>query len=134
RDAALPLKTFHLHAEYDNPVQCPIKSITKWVNFMVQHGVEYLHLHGFSSVLLPSLKTLHLEFSSFPKLTDLMLFLSGCPILEDLHTLTLDVSFVSKEESLICNKGKSSLLSLFMILSDDGMEKKNVIIDMYFAF
>ncbi|PNX84277.1 F-box/RNI/FBD-like domain protein, partial [Trifolium pratense] len=115
RDAELPIHTFHFDVEYDSTLQCPIKSITKWVNFVLQRGVENLHLglfvgtnslpklpvrilacttlvnlqlsgltmdKGYSSVLLPSLKTLQLGFICFPKLRDLMLFLSGCPILQ----------------------------------------------------
>jgi hypothetical protein len=38
-----------------------------------------------------------------------MMFLTGCPNLEDL--LTYDVSFDSKEESLTCNEWKSFCLS-----------------------
>jgi hypothetical protein len=93
------------------------------------------------------------RFSSFPKLSDFMLFLAGCPILEDLLTLCL---YFDSKESLTCTESKSSLLSnlarsdidcfycyfplktlhnvqslrfrfyqvCYMILSDDGMEKK----------
>ncbi|CAJ2669803.1 unnamed protein product [Trifolium pratense] len=140
RDATLPIKTFHLDIEYSEDVECPIKSITKWVNFVVQRGVEYLCLYlvsesrlklpitilncktlvvlnlsgfrvehcCFSSILLPSLKTFHLDYVEFPKLQDFMLFLTGCPILEDL--LTSDVSFDS-DESFDCSKWMSSLLT-----------------------
>jgi hypothetical protein len=142
RDAALPINTFHLNVQYDYyTVLCPIKSITKWVNFVVQHGVEYLYLrisqwiplpitiltcktlvvlklyscyveHGFSSVLLPSLKTLHLESIELPGLRDFELFLTGCPILEDLFTRDVSVSDESfQNESLTCNKWKGSFLT-----------------------
>jgi hypothetical protein len=61
-----------------------------------------------SSVLLPSLKTLHLQRVWFPKLRDLMLFLTGCPILQDLYTYGL---YYDSEESLTCNEWKSFYLS-----------------------
>jgi hypothetical protein len=145
RDAALPIKTFHLHVNYYHPVQCPTKSIIKWLNFVVQRCVEYLYLHvsalgsvklpitiltcktlvvlklygfdvehGFSSVLLPSLKTLHLEQIGFTGLRDFMLFLTGCPILE--YLLTSWVSSDSEEsfdsqESLTCAEWMSSFLT-----------------------
>jgi len=54
RDPALPIKTFHLHVTYDYLLDCPIKSITKWVNFVLQHGVECLYLYV-SSVDWPQL-------------------------------------------------------------------------------
>jgi hypothetical protein len=140
RDATLPIKSFHFDVKYHHSIQCPIDSITKWINFVVQRRLEYLHLHpdatglpklpvtiltcktlvvlkllsfsveeGFNSVALPSLKTLYLELIWFPKLRDFMMFLTGCPNLEDL--LTYDVSFDSKEESLTCNEWKSFCLS-----------------------
>ena len=65
-------------------------------------------LDGFSPVLLPSLKTLNLHHTGFPKIRDLMLLLNGCPILEDI--LTFDVWFDS-EESLTCDEWKSFCLS-----------------------
>ncbi|XP_058741512.1 F-box/FBD/LRR-repeat protein At5g22660-like [Vicia villosa] len=61
------------------------------------------------SVALPSLKTLRLKNISFPKLRDFMLFLTGCPILEDLHLLT-EVTFGS-DESLTVNEWKGFCLS-----------------------
>jgi hypothetical protein len=141
RDAALPINTFHLNVQYHYyPVLCPIKSITKWVNFVVQHCVQYLYLRiswwiqlpitiltcktlvvlklyscyveGFSSVLLPSLKILLLEYIQFPGLPDLNLFLTGCPILEDLFTLNVAISDESfEDESLISNNWKGSFLT-----------------------
>jgi hypothetical protein len=145
RDAALPIKTFHLDVNYYRPVQCPMKSITKWLNFVVQRCVEYLYLRvysfvsvklsitiltcktlvvlklsgfdaeqGFSYVLLPSLKTLHLKHIRFPGLGDFMLFLTGCPMLEDLLTYWVssdsEESFDS-EESLTCAEWMSSFLT-----------------------
>jgi hypothetical protein len=62
---------------------------------------------GFSSVQLPSLKTLHLDDVWFSTLRDFMMFLTGFPILEDLFT---SVSYYS-EESLTCNEWKSFSLS-----------------------
>ncbi|XP_045794310.1 F-box/FBD/LRR-repeat protein At4g00160-like isoform X2 [Trifolium pratense] len=62
----------------------------------------------FSPVALPSLKTLHLDNIMFPELRDFMLFLVGCPILEDLSTF--DVAFDS-EESLTCDEWKSFCLT-----------------------
>ncbi|GAU25865.1 hypothetical protein TSUD_164060 [Trifolium subterraneum] len=139
RDATFPIKRFHFEVTYDDPIRCPIDSITKWVNFVVQRKIEYLYLHpnamglpklpvtiltcktlvvlkllsfsveeGFNSVVLPSLKTLHLEFIWFPKLRDFMMFLTGCPNLEDLFTY--DVAFDSEEESLTCDEWKSFCL------------------------
>jgi hypothetical protein len=68
--------------------------------------------HGFSSVLLPSLKTLHLESIELPGLRDFELFLTGCPILEDLFTRDVSVSDESfQNESLTCNKWKGSFLT-----------------------
>jgi hypothetical protein len=63
---------------------------------------------GFDDILLPSLKTLHLKSIVFPKLRDFTLFLSSCPILENL--LTRDLYFDS-EESLSCNEWKSFCLT-----------------------
>ncbi|MCI04666.1 F-box/LRR-repeat protein, partial [Trifolium medium] len=37
---ASPIKSFHLNLSYDeDSVECPIKNITNWVNFVVQRGV-----------------------------------------------------------------------------------------------
>jgi hypothetical protein len=139
RNATIPIKTFHIQVSYDSPLECP-NSIAKWVKFVIQHGVKYLHLClfgrddlpilpfkilscktlvflellgfclrvSYSSVLLPSLKTLHLKSIVFPKLRDFTLFLSSCPILENL--LTRDLYFDS-EESLSCNEWKSFCLT-----------------------
>jgi hypothetical protein len=138
-DPALPINTFILYFLY-NTYELPINrmdSITKWVNFVVQRGVQYFDLYADSevhslpisiltcstivvlkidnfkvekgfSVTLPSLKTLHLHAISFPQHRDFMLFLAGCPILEDLYTF--DISFDS-EESLTCDEWKSFSLT-----------------------
>jgi hypothetical protein len=97
-----------------------METITNWVKFVAQRGVQYLDLYvatvaypelpisslscstlvvlnllcfsleeGISPVVLPSLKTLHLENIWFNKLRDFMLFLNGCPILEDLFTFNV---------------------------------------------
>ncbi|XP_058767621.1 F-box/LRR-repeat protein At4g14103-like [Vicia villosa] len=140
RDATLPIKSFHFKVGYGCLLRCPIISITKWINFVVQRRVEYLYLHlspsgsypelpvtiltcktlvvlklsgfnvneGCSSVVLPSLKTLHLTFIGFPKPRDFIMFLSGCPVLEELHTF--DVTFYY-DESLTCTEWKSFCLS-----------------------
>ncbi|MCH87960.1 F-box/LRR-repeat protein [Trifolium medium] len=143
------VKGFRLKLIYDYPqilyLRGPINSIFKWLNYVVQRGVECLDLRlritfweaenlvlnlpisiltcktlvvlklcsygvqqGSSSVLLPSLKTLHLKLVWFPKLRDLMLFLTGCPILQDLYTYDL---YFDSEESLTCNEWKSFCLS-----------------------
>ncbi|MCH79619.1 F-box/RNI/FBD-like domain protein [Trifolium medium] len=62
---------------------------------------------SFSPITLPSLKTLYLEHILFAKLRDLMLFLAGSPLLEDLFIL--DISIAS-EESLTCDEWKSFCL------------------------
>ncbi|XP_045797037.1 F-box/FBD/LRR-repeat protein At4g26340-like [Trifolium pratense] len=63
---------------------------------------------AFSPIALPSLKTLHLENVSFPKLRDFMLFLSGCPILEDLFIFNV---LFDSEESLTCDEWKTFCLT-----------------------
>ncbi|CAL5191735.1 unnamed protein product [Lathyrus oleraceus] len=144
RDTALPIKTFHLNFDYSRhqtPLfsHCPMDTITNWINFVVQHRVEYIHLSvetgtfpktplsiltcntlvvlklcflslggRFSSVLLPSLKTLHFEHIWLHKLRDFMLFLTGCPILEDIFTFDVRVNSV---ESLTYDEWKSVVLS-----------------------
>jgi hypothetical protein len=60
---------------------------------------------GLSSVILPSIKTLHLEYIWLPTLRDFMLLLIGCPILEDFFTF--DVTFDSKVDSLTSNEWKN---------------------------
>jgi hypothetical protein len=126
-----------------------MNSITKWINFVVQRGVESLDIclitnwktvgylpisivtcktlvvlklysfdveKGFSSVVLPSLKVLELQQIRFPKLRDFMLFLTGCPILEDL--IIYDLYFKS-EESLTCEEWNSFCLSNLKIAQID---------------
>ncbi|XP_058767616.1 FBD-associated F-box protein At5g56370-like [Vicia villosa] len=144
RDFTLPIKTFYLDVTYEFPVPCPIISITKWLNFVLQTRVEYLHLHinswhhppklpltiltcktlvvlklygfsvkevfSYSSVLLPSLKTLHLEYIRLPKLQDFIMFLSGCPILEDLRTFDVLIGSLNSQ-GLTSNEWKSFCLS-----------------------
>jgi hypothetical protein len=111
------IKSFHLKVGYGNSAleNRSIPSVVKWVDHVVQHGIESLGLtlftsidmklpvsilscrtlvvlnlfamfvKGFSSVRLPSLKILYLEVCSFLNDQDLVLLLVGCPILEDLH-------------------------------------------------
>jgi hypothetical protein len=69
---------------------------------------RFIVQQGFTPVSLPSLKTLHLEDSSFPKLRDLMLLLTGCPILEDLFTFNV---LFDSDESLTCDEWKIFCLS-----------------------
>ncbi|KAK2414103.1 FBD-associated F-box protein [Trifolium repens] len=143
RDSTLPITNFELSFAYHNyqilTPHNPMDCVTKWVNFVVQRGVQYIDLSAgipgfpklpssvltcstlvdlkiycfnvevcFSPVILPSLKTLHLEHIWFDELRDFMLFLAGSPLLEDLYTLEL--SFGS-EESLTCDEWKSFCLS-----------------------
>ncbi|KAK2441759.1 FBD-associated F-box protein [Trifolium repens] len=132
RDSTIPIKVFHLYVMYnysqpDNHLRTP--SFAKWINFVLQRGVEYLDLQlgmgwpilpinifscttlvvlklrfflldpRFSSVLLllPSLKTLDLQFIMFPNHEDFMLLLDQCPNLEDLRIS--DLGFDDEEDS-----------------------------------
>jgi hypothetical protein len=63
---------------------------------------------SFSSVALPSLKTLDLDNIWFPKLRDFILFLNGCPILENLSTFYV---LFDSEESLTSDEWKSFCLT-----------------------
>jgi hypothetical protein len=84
------------------------------ISILTCNTLVVLNLHSFgveeafSPVLLPSLKTLHLDNIWFPKLRDFMLFLNGCPILEDLFTFNV---LFDSEESLTCDEWKSFGLS-----------------------
>ncbi|GAU13060.1 hypothetical protein TSUD_173600 [Trifolium subterraneum] len=73
----------------------------------------------FSSVLLPSLETLHLEYVEFPELRDFMLFLTGCPNLQDLYTHEMCYFDSDSMESLTCNEWKSLLLSNLTLANID---------------
>ncbi|MCH97915.1 F-box/RNI/FBD-like domain protein [Trifolium medium] len=124
----------------------PIDIVTKWVNFAVQRGVQYIDLYvgnrsklpisiltcttlvvlkidnfimekGFPPVTLPSLKTLHLNNISFPQHRDFMLFIAGCPILENL--LTFDVLFDSVV-SLTCEEWENFSLPNLTTANIDG--------------
>ncbi|GAU38446.1 hypothetical protein TSUD_151690 [Trifolium subterraneum] len=65
--------------------------------------------HRFSTVLLlPSLKTLHLQLIKFPKHQDFMLLLAKFPNLEDLQISCL---CFDSEDSLSCNEWKNFSLS-----------------------
>ncbi|RHN45197.1 putative F-box domain, leucine-rich repeat domain, L domain-containing protein [Medicago truncatula] len=123
RDPALPIKTFRLEVIYLFNPNGPSSSVFKWINFVLQRGVESLHLdvtlsinilncrtlvdlklsrflveEGFSSVLLPSLKILRLENISFTKLRHFMLIIMGCPIVEDLFAWTNLLSLKSGKD------------------------------------
>ena len=152
RDATVSIKSFRLYVIYDynEHVTLRIPSFTKWINIVLQRGVEYLDLHvdiygwpilpntifncttlvvlrlnffwidpSCSSVLLlPSLKTLHLQFTTFPKHQDFMSLLGNCPNLEDLLISDLwfdykedSLRFDYEEDSLSCSKWKSFSLS-----------------------
>jgi len=152
RDAAVPIKSFRLYViyNYSGRVNLCIPSFAKWINFVLQRGVEYLdlnvdifgwrtlpntifncttlvvlRLHFFwidpscsSILLLPSLKTLHLDFITFPKHQDFMSLLANCPNLEDLIISDLwfdyakdSPSFDYEEDSLSCSKWKNLSLS-----------------------
>jgi hypothetical protein len=146
RDPAFPIKTFYLDfTYYDHQIlnpHYPMDTITKWIKFVAQRGLQYLDLcveldpegytilpitilscstlvvlkligftveeTSFSSVALPSLKTLHLDNIWFPKLRDFMLFLIGCPLLEDLFTFYV---MFDSEESLTCDEWKNFCLT-----------------------
>jgi hypothetical protein len=146
RDPAFPVTAFHLHFTFYhhqtlNPRR-PIETVTKWVKFVAQRGLEYLDFcvdmdarrftklpitilscstlvvlkligfnveeTSFSSVYLPSLKTLRLDNIRFPKLRDFILFLTVCPILEDLFTFYV---LFDSEESLTCDEWKTFCLA-----------------------
>ncbi|KAJ1382099.1 F-box-like domain superfamily [Sesbania bispinosa] len=82
RDASQPIKIFSVmisspHFDSDDVNSCSTLVVLKL------HG---LCLDGFSSVELPSLKTLHLTNMLFPKVRYFMLLLAGRPILEDFKT------------------------------------------------
>ncbi|GAU25870.1 hypothetical protein TSUD_164110 [Trifolium subterraneum] len=84
------------------------------ISILTCNTLVVLNLHSFrveeaiSPVYLPSLKTLHLENIWFPKVRDFMLFLNGCPILEDLFTFNV---LFDSEESLTCDEWKTFCLS-----------------------
>ena len=118
------IKSFHLKVGYGSSSLGlrGFSSVVKWVDHVVQCGVESLRLYlftyidmklpvnilncktlvvldlvsfnakSFSSVRLPSLKILRLELCSFLNDRDLVLLLAGCPILEDLHAEHLKFS------------------------------------------
>ncbi|XP_058736894.1 F-box/FBD/LRR-repeat protein At5g53840-like [Vicia villosa] len=151
RDPALPIKSFSLHVKYKcgyiNTTGFPlIPSFTKWLNYVLQRGVEHLTLdvatpgglpllpisiftcrtlvvlhltvfwvqYSFSSVELPLLKTLNLEFITFPEDVDFMLLLDGCPILEKLFIS--NVFSNCQEDSLISsNKWKNFSLGNLIV-------------------
>ncbi|GAU25872.1 hypothetical protein TSUD_164130 [Trifolium subterraneum] len=143
RDPALPINTFFLDFTFhDHQIlspHSPMDTITKWIKFVAQHGVQdidlcvttvafpelpitiltcstlvVLKLHcfsleeAFSPVSLPSLTTLFLDNIWFPKLRDFMLFLNGCPILEDLFTFNV---LFDSEESLTSDEWKTFCLT-----------------------
>jgi hypothetical protein len=133
------IKSFRLIVGYDNSdlEKLGIPSVVKWVDHVVQHGVENLRLNlftsmklpvrvlncktlvtlnlfafdvkGFSSVRLPSLKALRFNMCTLQHNRDLVLFLDGCPILEDLDLRLLE--FLSEEDSLTYQECESLSLS-----------------------
>ncbi|XP_045794313.1 F-box/FBD/LRR-repeat protein At4g00160-like [Trifolium pratense] len=84
------------------------------ISILTCNTLVVLNLHCFgveetlSPVDLPSLKILQLDNIWFPKVRDLMLFLNGCPILEDLFTFNV---LFDSEESLTYDEWKSFCLS-----------------------
>jgi len=131
------IKSFHLKVGYGDSAleNRGFPSVVKWVDHVVQHGIESLRLTlftsidmklpvsilscrtlvvlnlfsmfvGFSSVRLPSLKILYLEVCSFLNDRDLVLLLVGCPILEDLHIEHLELIFFFSDS--ICKKNFKS--------------------------
>ncbi|GAU25871.1 hypothetical protein TSUD_164120 [Trifolium subterraneum] len=81
-------------------LSCSTLVVLKLLSFTLEEG--------FTPVALPSLKTLELDNIWFNKLRDFILFLNGCPILENL--ITNNVLFDS-EESLTCDEWKSFSLT-----------------------
>lgn len=113
------IKTLKLDIMYDDPHlgHLGFPNVIKWINVVVQHGVEYIELciyiididhfklpisilncrtlvvidlHGFyvkdfSSIRLPSLKTLHLEEVIFLNVQYFLLLMDGCPNLRYLR-------------------------------------------------
>jgi hypothetical protein len=124
-----------------------IPNVIKWINDVVQRGVEHLEIDigthdfflklpisilscrtlvvlefagfdmkGFSSVRLPSLKSLSFQSINFTNVRDLLLLLAGCPILEDLQAGHLsfdseDTLTYQERESLSLNKLTKANLS-----------------------
>jgi hypothetical protein len=69
--------------------------------------LSFFHVEkGFYDILLPSLKTCHLDYVRFPKFRDFIMFLTGCPILQYLYTYHVDFD---PAESFTCNEWKSLL-------------------------
>ncbi|XP_057426146.1 F-box/FBD/LRR-repeat protein At4g26340-like [Lotus japonicus] len=118
RDYHQPIKNFSLTCKSD---ECPYSDVKVWLNAAIQHQVENLEIEFFnsevpctilgcttlvvlklreayfdvfSSVGLPSLKTLHLNDVEFLNPQSLMDLLYGCPVLEDLeiHNIAFDDS------------------------------------------
>ncbi|XP_045817487.1 FBD-associated F-box protein At4g10400-like isoform X1 [Trifolium pratense] len=65
---------------------------------------------SFSGFQFPSLKTLNLKWVNFSKVRDFMLFIAGCPILEDLHISQMD--FFLEKDSLTLQLQEFKRLSL----------------------
>jgi hypothetical protein len=84
------------------------------ISILTCNTLVVLNLHCFnleeifSPVSLPSLKTLRFNNAWFSKLRDVMLFLNGCPILEDLFTFNV---LFDSEESLTRHEWSSFRLS-----------------------
>ncbi|CAJ2643565.1 F-box/FBD/LRR-repeat protein At4g00160-like [Trifolium pratense] len=136
------IKSCFLDIWYDDPdlARQGIPNVIKWINYVVQHGVELLQIYigavnfipkfpigilscrtlvvlqfeelvvkGFSSITLPSLKSLRFNDIKFTNVQDLLLLLAGCPILEDLRASYLlfdseDTLTYQERESLSLNK------------------------------
>ncbi|XP_058759415.1 F-box/LRR-repeat protein At4g14096-like [Vicia villosa] len=84
---------------------CKTLVVLKLFSFSVKEGFSD------SSVLLPSLKTLHLEDIWFSKLGDFTMFLSGCPILQDLRIFEVEFSSDESHESLTCSEWNNFCLT-----------------------
>ncbi|GAU13059.1 hypothetical protein TSUD_173590 [Trifolium subterraneum] len=130
RDPALPIKTFQLHFMYGYPHASSLKNWVNFVvqrgvkclnlntalyrypklpiNVLTCKTLVVLKLSGFRvekgcyDILLPSLKSCHLEFVRFPKSRDFIMFVTGCPILQELYTYEVDFdrgeSFTRKDQ------------------------------------
>jgi hypothetical protein len=87
-------------------VQLPISILS--CRTLVVLDISGFTVNGFSSVRLPSLKILHFHDTLFLKARDLLLLLTGCPILEDLYAFNLQSQ---SEDSLSYQECESLSLS-----------------------
>jgi hypothetical protein len=86
---------------------------------LVSLDLRWFRVEGFafdsSGFQFPSLKTLRLEHVNFSEVRDFMLFIAGCPILEDIKIS--EMGLFAKEDSLIIQEFKT--LSLTKLIRAD---------------